>query len=312
MIKAPGGDDVGRQIGARLALVALLVLSGGCRSLHEASIKQRLTQLRFYAHDLNKPLSDVDTYLMARHQDARRPWCELCLVSAQTNPDGSRTYCLSSREEEGCLTARTTPSGGTHFEQAAGGAVAPGQIVRALWNAVDPITAAQSELSSDEQVSALAADEEEHFTPRWSFILGAKTGAVVSHDPPTFTFGGQAGFRYWGSLFVVPGALVEVESMVQAGRNLVTLGGQGRIELTLWTDDNARYANLPRISFFMSGGPLVGFGATPALGGRAVLGLHLLHLARFLTPFFFELGFQALEVDEQSATGLRIAVGLGF
>ena len=100
--------------------------------------------------------------------------------------------------------------------------------------------------------------------------------------------------------------------MVQSGRSIVALGAQGRVELALWSDDNSRFANLPRMTFLMSGGPLVGFGSNPGLGGRAVLGLHLIHLASFLTPFFFELGFQALEVDAQSSTGLRIAVGLGF
>lgn len=296
----------------RLSLWAvLLLLLPGCRALHESSIKQRLTQMRFFAREVKKPLTEIDAFLMARRLDPARPWCELCLVSATTT-DGARTYCLSSHEEEGCLVARGTPSGGTRFEQAPAGAQASAQVVRALWNAIDPPGAAELDLNIEDQIGALAADEEERFTPRWSFILGAKTGVVVSYDPPTFTFGGQAGFRYWGSLFVVPGALLEVESMVQAGRTLVTLGAHGRVELTLWTDENARYANLPRISFLMSGGPLVGFGQQAALGGRAVLGLHLLHLGRFLTPFFFELGFQALEVDEQTSTGLRIAVGLGF
>ncbi|MDP1823842.1 MAG: hypothetical protein Q8L48_11380 [Archangium sp.] len=297
----------------RLSLWAvLLLLNSGCRALHESSIKQRLTQMRFFSREVNKPLTEIDGFLMARRQDPARAWCELCLVSATTTADGARTYCLSSHEEEGCLVARGTPAGGTRFEQAPAGAHASAQVVRALWNAIDLSSAAELELNTEDQISALAAEEEERFTPRWSFILGAKTGVVVSYDPPTFTFGGQAGFRYWGSLFVVPGALLEVESMVQAGRNLVTLGAQGRVELTLWTDENGRYANLPRISFLMSGGPLVGFGQQAALGGRAVLGLHLLHLGRFLTPFFFELGFQALEVDEQASTGLRIAVGLGF
>lgn len=297
----------------RLAICAvLLLLNPGCRALHESSIKQRLTQLRFFSREVKKPLGEVDGFLMARRQDPTRPWCELCLVSATTTPDGARTYCLSSHEEEGCLVARVTPSGGTRFDQAPAGAQASAQVVRALWNAVDQASAAEMDLNLEDEISALASEEEERFTPRWSFILGAKTGVVVSYDPPTFTFGGQAGFRYWGSLFVVPGALLEVESMVQAGRNLVTLGAQGRVELTLWSDENARYANLPRITFLMSGGPLVAFGQQPALGGRAVLGLHLLHLGRFLTPFFFELGFQALEVDEQASTGLRIAVGLGF
>lgn len=298
---------------AAALLCAVLLLTQGCRALHEASIKQRLTQMRFFGREVKKPLAEIDVFLMNRRQDVVRTWCELCLVSAQTAADGSRTYCMSSHEEEGCLVARSTPSGGTRFEQAPVGVQASAQVVRALWSVVDLNGSVESELqNSEHEIDALAADEEEHFTPRWSFVLGAKTGAVVSYDPPTFTFGAQAGFRYWGSLFVVPGAVLEVESMVQSGRSIVALGAQGRVELTLWSDENARFANLPRITFLMSGGPLVGFGRNPGLGGRAVLGLHLIHLARFLTPFFFELGFQALEVDEQSATGLRIAVGLGF
>jgi hypothetical protein len=292
---------------------AVVLLAQGCRALHEASIKQRLTQMRFFGREVKMPLKDIDTFLSNRRQDAVRTWCELCLVSAQTVGDGSHLYCLSSHEEEGCVVARSTPSGGTRFEQAPVGAQASAQVVRALWNVVDLPGAADSEQQNSEQeIAAIASEEEEHFTPRWSFILGAKTGAVVSYDQPSFTFGGQAGVRYWGSLFVVPGAVLEVESLVQSGRTLVNLGAQGRVELTLWSDENARFANLPRITFLMSGGPLVGFGNNPGLGGRAVLGLHLIHLGRFLTPFFFELGFQALEVDEKSSTGLRIAVGLGF
>jgi hypothetical protein len=290
----------------------LLLLAPGCRALHEAAIKQKLTQLRFFAQDVNKPLADVDTFLMSRLQGPVRTWCELCLVSAQSGANGSRTYCLNSHGEESCLVARSTPSGGTRFEPMAEAATTSAQVVRSLWNALDVNAASASDLNAAEQIATLAADEEENFTPRWSFVLGAKTGAVVSYDPASFTFGGQAGFRYWGSPFVLPGAVLEVESLVQAGRSFLTLGAQGRVELSLWSDENARFANLPRITFLISGGPLVGFGRHPALGGRAVLGLHLIHLARFLTPFFFELGFQALEVDEQASTGLRVAVGLGF
>ncbi len=297
----------------RLAGLCAAVLSlPSCRTLHESSIKQRLTQMRFFAREVKKPLAEIDTFLMARQQTVVRGWCQLCLVSAVSRADGGRTYCLSSHEEETCLLARSTPSGGTRFEAAPDGSAASAQVVRALWNVVDLEGAEASDASSEEEIAALAAAEEERFTPRWSFVLGAKTGAVVSYDPPTFTFGGQAGFRYWGSLFVIPGAVLEVESMVQAARSLLTMGAQGRIELTLWSDENGRFANLPRITFLMSGGPLVAFGKVPALGGRAVFGIHLVHLGRFLTPFFFELGFQAIEVDEQSATGLRVAVGLGF
>ena len=295
------------------ALCAVVLASQGCRAFHETAIKQRLTQRRFFAaREVKKPLAEIDTFLTSRKQDVVRSWCELCLISALTNPDGSRTYCLSSHEEESCVVARSTPLGGTRFEPVPGAPMASAQVVRSLWNNVDFEASIAAEVNTENQIAELAAEEDEQFTPRWSFIAGAKTGAVVSYDPPSFTFGGQVGFRYWGSLFVVPGAVVEVESMIQAGRNLVTAGAQGRIELTLWSEENARFVNLPRISFLMSGGPLVGFGKNASLGGRAVLGLHLIHLGRFLTPFFFELGFQALEVDEQTATGLRIAVGLGF
>lgn len=294
------------------AACAVVLSSQGCRGFHESSIKQRLIQMRFFSREMKKPLSEIDAFLVSRRQEVVRTWCELCVLSVNTMPDGARLYCLSSHEEESCLLARSTPSGGTRFEAAPSNPQPSTQVIRALWSAVDRESSSQSEQSSEEQIASLAAEEEEDFTSRWSFVLGAKTGAVVSYDPPSFTFGGQAGFRYWGSLFVVPGAIVEVESLVQGPRSMLTVGGQGRIELTLWAEENARFANLPRLSFLMSAGPLVGFGKEAALGGRAVLGLHLIHLGRFLTPFFFELGFQAIEVDEQSATGLRIAVGLGF
>ncbi len=295
-----------------VALAAVVLATSGCVTTHEAAIKQRLTQTRFFGREFHKPLADVDTFLMQRRQDPARPWCELCMVSALTNPGGSRTYCLSSHDEESCVVARSTSGGGVRFEPPQGGPPASAQVIRALWNAVERESAAAAEHLTEDELAAMAREEEERFTSRWSFIAGAKTGAVVSYDPPTFTFGGQLGFRYWGSLFVVPGATVEVESMLQGSRSLATVGAQGRIELALWSDDNERYFNLPRLSFLMSGGPLVAFGQKAALGGRAVLGLHLGHLGRFLTPFFFELGFQAIEVDEQSATGLRVAVGIGF
>lgn len=301
------------SLGRLAGWCAVMLCAQGCRAFHEASIKHRLTQLRFFSHEVKRPLSQIDTFLMGRRQDAVRTWCQLCLVSATTNPDGSRIYCLNAHEEQSCLVARSTPADGTRFEPAPGSQQISAQVVRSLWSALEVSSAMEAELSTEEQIDSFALEEEERFTPRWSFILGAKTGVVVSSDPPGFTVGGQAGFRYWSSLFVVPGALLEVESLVQAGRApLGTLGAQGRIELTVWSEQNARFANLPRLSFLMSAGPLVGFGRQAALGGRAVLGLHLLHLGRFLTPLFFELGFQALEVDEQSTTGLRVALGLGF
>jgi hypothetical protein len=292
-------------------LIAVALVGPGCRAFQEASIKQRLVQTRFFGHEIDRPLSQIDTFLTGMRLVRSQPWCELCLVSAIWLEDGRRQYCLSSHEEESCVIARAK-EGKTIFEPSPKSPQPSAQVVRELWSHLEHRTAVNAEISTEEEIEAYADAEEAQFTPRWSFILGAKTGAVVSYDPPSFTFGGQAGFRYWGSLFVIPGATVEIESLVQARRTMVTLGGQGRIELSLWNEENTRFANLPRLTFLMSAGPLVGFGSKAALGGRAVLGLHLLHLGRYLTPFFFELGFQALEVDEQASTGLRIAVGLGF
>jgi hypothetical protein len=292
-------------------IIAVALLGPGCRGFHESSIKQRLVQTRFFAHEVDRPLTEIDTFLTGTRLVRSKPWCELCLVSAITLGDGRRQYCLSSHEEESCVIARAK-EGKTLFEPSPLSPQPSAQVIRELWGHLEHRSAEAAEVITEEEIQSLAADEEEKFTPRWSFILGAKTGAVVSYDPPSFTFGGQAGIRYWGSLFVIPGATFEVESLVQGSRTLVTLGTQGRVELSLWNEENTRFANLPRLTFLMSAGPLVGFGRKAALGGRAVLGLHLLHLGRYLTPFFFELGFQALEVDEQASTGLRIAVGLGF
>lgn len=296
---------------AATLLLAVALVGPGCRAFHEGAIKQRLVQTRFFAREIDRPLSEIDTFLMSTRPQGQKLWCDLCLLSALTLQDGRRQYCLSSHEEESCVIAQAKDKK-TVFEPAPSHPQPSTTVIRQLWSRLETQNAEAAEASSQEELEAYAAEEEEKFTPRWSFILGAKTGAVVSYDPPSFTFGGQAGFRYWGSLFVIPGATFEVESLVQAGRTLVTLGGQGRVELSLWNEENARFANLPKLTFLMSAGPLVGFGRRAALGGRAVLGLHLLHLGRYLTPFFFELGFQALEVDEQASTGLRIAVGLGF
>jgi hypothetical protein len=295
------------------ALVATLALSflGGCRALHEAAIKQRLVQARFYGREVKRPLAEVDAYLGERRQDLTvRTWCDLCVQSAQTLADGARRYCLASRGETACVVARAASDTSTRFE--AEDKPSSTQVARALWWAFDPDGAANADLADEHELSRLAWEEEESFTPRWTFLAGAKAGTVVSYDPPSFTFGGQAGVRYWSSLFVLPGAALEIENLLQGGRSFITSSLQGRIELALWSERNTRFLNLPRLTFLMSGGPLLGFGRAPALGGRAVFGIHLDHLAEFVTPFFFELGFQALEVDGQSATGLRVALGIGL
>lgn len=293
------------------AWVLCLVFVTGCRAFHETAIKQRLVETRFFQRDVQRPLPEVDTLLVAHRLPSPRVWCELCVVSAETLSTGARQYCLTSHEEKMCVVAKPAGPGTTRFE-ALEAQHSSGQVIRALWNLLEPQESAAAEVADADELAFIAADEEAHFVSRWSFAVGAKVGAVVSYDPITFTFGAHVGFRYWGSNYVIPGAVIEVENMLQGARSLVTSSALARVELALWSDDNLRFVNLPRVSFMMGFGPLVGFGHEVALGGRAVVGIHLIHLTTFLTPFFFEAGFQAIEVDRQSASGLRVALGLGF
>lgn len=294
-----------------VAWLMLALVAGGCRGFHEIAIRQRLVETRFFSRDVPQALVDVDAFLISRKAEGLQTWCELCVTSAESLPDGSRKYCLSSGDESSCFIARAKDAKLTRFEPVPGERLST-QVVRMLWSTLEPEVYGKAELADLEEIDVLAEEEERSFVPKWTFVAGAKVGSVVSYEAPAFTFGGQVGFRYWGSLFVIPGAVIEVENMLQTERSMITSSVLARVELALWTPANADYLNLPSISFLMGAGPLLGFGRTPALGGRAVMGVHLAHLGRFYTPFFFELGFQALEVDEHATTGLRVALGLGF
>lgn len=292
------------------ALCVALLLGAGCRGLHEASIRQRVPAQRFFARDVAVPLHVIDTKLMAIRYDPRRPWCELCTMRFVVTSPVDREYCLSSREAVSCFHARATSATSVHFEAIDG--TPSSQVVRALWLALEPERARPATELTDDEVEIIAENEEENFPPKWSMTAGARVGSVISFDPPTFTFGGSIGFRRWASPFLIAGATLDAENALQGSRNFGVIGVNGRVELTLWEEDNEHWWNLPRVSFFMGAGPLVGIGQSAALGGRAVAGVQLTRLGSFPTPFFFEFGYQALDLDKLTSSGLRVALGLGF
>jgi hypothetical protein len=294
----------------RRVMLALAMLSG-CRGVHESLVKAELVQRRFFERDVRRSLSEVDQVLLSRMRPAGRSWCELCTVSVDSTPDGGRKYCLSSHEELMCLVAKPVGPGATRFVELHDRAVSA-NVIENLWAILEPEAARQAEAIGEEELSALASDEEESFVPRWSFAVGAKAGAVVSSERPTFTFGGQVGFRWWASLFLIPGAVVEVESANQGLRTFPVVGVLARVEVSLWRAANLRFWNLPNVSFVMGSGPVAGFGNSPGLGGRAIVGIHMLHQSRYLIPLFFEVGYQVLEVDRQSSSGFRVALGVGL
>ncbi|MCC6337416.1 MAG: hypothetical protein IT380_25890 [Myxococcales bacterium] len=301
------------MLAARGAVVVALV-SGlcGCRTWHEGFVKQRLLQTRFFNSDVPRPLAEVDALVTERKREGpvTSP-CRFCLVSAEDERGGARRYCFEAFGEPGCVRARQLGPSATRFEAAQPEPV-PVAVVRELWRLVDEPAAVAANNETEFDVEAIAIEEEKRFTPRWTFLGGARTGAVVSGDAPTFTFGGQAGFRYWANYFLLLGGAAEVESALQNNRSYVTLGTMARAELSVWSDENQRFFNLPFLTFLMSVGPLVAFGRAPSAGVRASVGAHVVHVGRFLTPLFFEIGFQSLIVDEQSTSGLRVAMGLGF
>ncbi len=124
--------------------------------------------------------------------------------------------------------------------------------------------------------------------------------------------GGQVGFRYWANYYLIPGAAVEAESLQLRDRAMATLALQGRMELSVWGDDNQRLLNLPALTFLMSVALVLALDATPVVGGRAMVGVHLGHLGKIMLPFSFEAGFQWLRLSERDVSGLRVRLGVGF
>jgi hypothetical protein len=96
----------------RLAMLAWAAVTlAGCVAVQEAAIKQNLVQSRFFARQVQRPLSDIDRVLSDRRRGTVDSWCELCVISIKDVAQG-REYCLSSHDESSCLVAQQTPGGG--------------------------------------------------------------------------------------------------------------------------------------------------------------------------------------------------------
>ncbi len=297
--------------------LALALGLAGCRSAHEAQIRQHLMLTRLELAEVTQTPEQIDELVRAESEsaaialpDVNRP-AEAPLRLLGTTIDGPRhTWCVAQGDLQGCFVGVLE---GTHTQlRASGGRNLPSPLVRAFWGVLDAPAASEAENLPDTDVPQLAEEVELRFAPRWSFTVGARSGAIASAEAPTFTFGGQAGVRYWANMFVIVSALLEAENMQQNNRNVATVAPQLRFEVTLWRPENERYFNLPDISFLMAAEPVFAFGVKPAVGARAVIGVQLVHLGRYPTPFFFELGFQSLEVDRRPASGLRIGLGIGL
>ena len=306
-----GRGDRGRRSGAALVAVLAVLVGAGCRSLHENGVRSRLVQLRLAQTVIPVSLETVEVAL-DNLPPTREGWrCSaLCRASTEVAADGVRTWCLSLRSADACISARADGTG-TRFWSKQGAAAAP-SVVSALWALLDPSGAREARTASDEEVMALAEEEAEQFTPRWTFVGGVRTAIVSGELTPIFSFGGQAGFRYWANYYLLPGSAVEVESAQVRNRGVLTLAVQGRLELTVWSEENTRFLNLPGLTFLMAVAPIVAFDGLPVVGGKALVALHLGHLGTAVIPVFFEAGFQWLKLQDIDASGLRVSLGVGF
>jgi hypothetical protein len=301
---------VPRGLHHRLLVLLVIAAGGGCRTAHEREVRTRLLQTRFELSDIPLTLAQVDRKLAALPAAFPGSACQVLCLSTRRTEGGARVYCLVRQGEQGCVTARPVGDA-TRLQALRQGSLPPG-VLTALWAQLDPEAAAATAGLTEDDSAALAAEEEARFEPRWSFVAGARTGVVSGGTEPTFDFGAQAGFRYWASYFLVPGVALEAAGIGLRREDLLSLAVQARLELSLWSEDNARFLNLPSLSFLMAAVPVLAFGSQTALGARAVIGVHLGHLGQRPLPFFFEVGFQWLTVDRSDVSGLRVAVGLGF
>jgi hypothetical protein len=290
-----------------LAAVALGLLLSGCRAAHETLVRQRLLVTRLELAELRKTPAEIDALVNALDPAATTGLRRISLAVE----NAEHVWCVGVRDYEGCFSGVAEGTAGTRV-RATGGRSPPPLVVHAFWELLDAPAANEAVALPDSDAPQLAEEEEARFAPRYSLTGGVRTGAVVSPESPAFTFGGQLGLRYWVNLFTIVGGAIEVENVLQQARSVVTLAPQARVELTLWRPENQRMANLPDVSFVMAAEPIFAFGRTLGAGARAVIGVQLVHLGRLPTPFFFELGYQSLEVDKHSLSGVRVALGVGL
>ena len=293
-----------------LLLVMVALTAGGCRTLHEERVSERLLGKQLMHHEFDLSLFQLDAKMRTAQVDERTVECLLCVTSSTPLPDGKQVYCMISGMHTGCVLAQE--SRGTRSRLVAIDRPLATPLARALWQFLEGPTAESIATASERAVDAYTRQEEDEFEGAWSFFASLGTSAVVSLDSPAIGFGAQGGFRRWLNYFLIGGAGLEVESVPFRAKPFTILGLQGRAELTMWDDRFRNSFNLPGVSFLMSITPLVAFGERPAFGARAMLGVQMLRLGNAWTPIRLEIGYQYVVVDGLSVAGARAGVMIGF
>lgn len=290
----------------------VFVALAGCRALHEEQVEQRLVQTRLRLADIPLPLSQVDALLASRQGVSRLEACSLCVDSVSVEGN-ARTYCLTTGAQSGCVVARAVTPEVTRFEPDPRRPELPLAVARALWRLVDPNGAqvATRELATGE-LSSLAIEEEERFTPRSSWFARATLSGTMVPYQTYFTLGLSAGVREWLGYFLVVGAGVSLEWSLFARPTVV--GVPVRAELTLWSDELGARWNLPAASFLMTMTPLIAFGDGPdaAFGARGTIGVQLTKPQAQWIPIALELGYQAVGSAGANISGPRVALSFGL
>ncbi len=290
--------------------LALLVLSAGCRGLHEERVAERMLGRQLMSHDFSLTLSKLDGLMEAAKVPSPGQDCELCVLDSQKLPEGKIVYCVQSGISTGCVLAQELLPGRVRLV-AIERALSP-VLAQALWRLLEGPAADAVAREVEASIAELTLQEEQRFDGAWAFFASVGTTAVLGLTTPAVGFAAQGGVRRWFNYFLIGGAGLEVESLPFAPRPFSTLGVQVRGELAMWDERFRHTFNLPNVSFLMAITPIVAFGDRPAFGARGVVGVQMLRLGNAWTPLRLEIGYQHVVVNGGSVSGARAAVMIGF
>ena len=290
--------------------LALVVLSTGCRALHEERVSERLLGRQLMSHDFVTTMTQLDTLMQTAKSSDPGQDCELCVLGSQALPDKKFVYCVQSGINTGCVLAQEVVPGRVRLLAIERGLSTV--LAHALWRFIEGPAADTVAQQVEASIVDSTLKEEQAFDGAWAFFANVGTTAVLGLTTPAVGFAAQGGVRRWLNYYLIGGAGLEVESLPFAPRAFSTMGLQLRAELSMWDERFRRTFNLPGVSFVMAITPIVAFGDRPAFGARGVVGVQMLRLGNAWTPLRLEIGYQYVVVNGGSVSGVRAGVMVGF
>ena len=135
--------------------LALVVLSTGCRALHEERVSERLLGRQLMSHDFVTTMTQLDTLMQTAKSSDPGQDCELCVLGSQALPDKKFVYCVQSGINTGCVLAQEVVPGRVRLLAIERG------LSTVLAHALDLTTTAEG-VETDDQLKFLRANGCDH------------------------------------------------------------------------------------------------------------------------------------------------------